>query len=189
MGGGMGGPRPGPLEPGKTNIPVAQRANCQVRSASRGAPFCGCRPALRAAPRATAPRAPSSPPRPPASPQIVVHGLPFSYENPQLKDMFKPLGQVLEAVVRRDPASGRSKGYGTVLLSTPEEASRAIEVRACLPAALWPPAAAAEAAAPRAAAPPQQPRARAHPAPLTPLRSLSARRCSTAPTCTGAAWP
>jgi hypothetical protein len=59
---------------------------------------------------------------------VVIHGLPFSYENPQLKDMFRPLGTVLEALVRRDPATGRSKGYGTVLMKTAEEASRAIEV-------------------------------------------------------------
>ncbi len=62
-------------------------------------------------------------------PQIVVHGLPFSYESPQLRDLVKQCGQILDCEVKRDRMTGRSKGWGTVLFQAPEGANAAIEVR------------------------------------------------------------
>jgi RNA recognition motif-containing protein len=73
----------------------------------------------------------------PARSQIVIHGLPFSYDNPQLKDMFRSVGNVLEALVKYEPGTGRSKGFGTVLFKSAEEASRAIEVRGAAAGVRW----------------------------------------------------
>lgn len=65
--------------------------------------------------------------------QIVVHGLPFSYESPQLRDLVKQCGQILDCEVKKDRMTGRSKGWGTVLFQAPEGANAAIEVRNGVP--------------------------------------------------------
>lgn len=57
--------------------------------------------------------------------QVVVHGLPYSYEDLQLRDMFKGIGFVAKCQVIRD-GSGKSRGWGTVLFEREEAASRAI---------------------------------------------------------------
>lgn len=58
--------------------------------------------------------------------QVVVQGIPFAYAWQDLKDLFKPVGGVkADIVVGQD---GRSKGWGTVLFDTPEDAERAIQV-------------------------------------------------------------
>ncbi len=64
--------------------------------------------------------------------QIVVHGLPFSYESAQLRDMVKVVGPILECEVKKDRITGRSKGWATVLYQTPEAANAAIQVRSLL---------------------------------------------------------
>ncbi|DBA69952.1 TPA: hypothetical protein ACH3X2_012444 [Trebouxia sp. C0005] len=57
--------------------------------------------------------------------QVVVQGIPFAYAWQDLKDLFKPVGGVkADIVVGQD---GRSKGWGTVLFDTPEDAERAIQ--------------------------------------------------------------
>ena len=58
--------------------------------------------------------------------QVVVHGLPWSYTWKELKPIFEGTGTIVRAdvVYGRD---GRSRGYGTVQFSTPEEAQAAID--------------------------------------------------------------
>lgn len=64
--------------------------------------------------------------------QIVVHGLPWSTEWQELKDLAKEHGDVVKADVMRRP-DGKSRGFGTIVFKTPEDAQAAIEVRpACL---------------------------------------------------------
>ena len=60
--------------------------------------------------------------------QIVVHGLPWSTEWQELKDLAKEHGDVVKADVMRRP-DGKSRGFGTIVFKTPEDAQAAIEVR------------------------------------------------------------
>lgn len=62
--------------------------------------------------------------------QVVVHGLPWSYDTPQLQDLMKAAGGVRECEVMRERETGRSKGWGCVLYDSPDAAQRAIQVRA-----------------------------------------------------------
>ena len=59
--------------------------------------------------------------------QVIVQGLPFAYAWQDLKDLFKPIGGVLQAdiVLGQD---GRSRGWGTVNFETQEDAKKAIKV-------------------------------------------------------------
>ena len=59
--------------------------------------------------------------------QVVVHGLPFAYAWQDLKDLFKPLGAVKADVVMGPDR--RSKGWGTVLFDSEEDAENAIKVK------------------------------------------------------------
>lgn len=69
--------------------------------------------------------------------QIVVHGLPWSTEWQELKDLAKEHGDVIKADVMRRP-DGKSRGFGTIVFKTPEDAQAAIEVRLpCSLHALW----------------------------------------------------
>ena len=67
--------------------------------------------------------------------QIVVHGLPWSTEWQELKDLAKEHGDVIKADVMRRP-DGKSRGFGTVVFKTPEDAQSGIEVSSALPALL-----------------------------------------------------
>ncbi|DBA90794.1 TPA: hypothetical protein ACH3X1_004001 [Trebouxia sp. C0004] len=60
--------------------------------------------------------------------KVIVQGLPFAYAWQDLKDLFKPIGGVLQAdiVMGRD---GRSKGWGTLNFETEADAQRAIQSR------------------------------------------------------------
>ncbi len=62
--------------------------------------------------------------------QVIVQGLPFAYAWQDLKDLFNPIGGVLQAdiVMGRD---GRSKGWGTLNFETEADAERAIQVNTC----------------------------------------------------------
>jgi RNA recognition motif-containing protein len=51
--------------------------------------------------------------------QIVVHGIPFAYNNFTLRDMFAEFGTLLNVHVFKDEL-GRGKGYGLLCFSTPE---------------------------------------------------------------------
>lgn len=58
--------------------------------------------------------------------QVVVQGLPFAYSWQDLKDLFKPVGGVKADIVMGQ--DGRSKGWGTVLFDSEDDAERAIQV-------------------------------------------------------------
>lgn len=62
--------------------------------------------------------------------QIVVHGLPWSTEWQELKDLAKEHGDVIKADVMKRP-DGKSRGFGTIVFKTPEDAQAAIEVSVC----------------------------------------------------------
>lgn len=54
-------------------------------------------------------------------------GLSYSVDDDGLRELFTPYGTVNFVKVIRDFHSGRSKGFGFVEMSTPEEAKEAIE--------------------------------------------------------------
>ena len=58
--------------------------------------------------------------------KLFVGGLPFSTSNERLREVFSEAGQVESAVVVTDRDTGRSRGFGFVEMSTPEEADEAI---------------------------------------------------------------
>ena len=60
--------------------------------------------------------------------KLFVGGLPYSTTNDELATHFAPAGTVLSAKVITDRESGRSKGFGFVEMSTPEEAQKAVEM-------------------------------------------------------------
>lgn len=58
---------------------------------------------------------------------MVVHGLPWSVEWQDLKDLGRQHGDVIKAdVVKR--SDGKSRGFGTIEFKTPEDAAEAIKV-------------------------------------------------------------
>ena len=58
---------------------------------------------------------------------IHVGNLPWEFKDEDLGKMFGEHGEVQSAKVIMDRMSGRSRGFGFVEMSTPEEASAAIE--------------------------------------------------------------
>jgi RNA recognition motif-containing protein len=58
--------------------------------------------------------------------KLFVGNLPFSVNSDGLKELFAPHGNVVSANVIVDRASGRSKGFGFVEMSTGEEAEAAV---------------------------------------------------------------
>jgi len=58
--------------------------------------------------------------------QVVVRNLPWSVTSEMLKGTFEQIGTVVEAVVVSHADSGRSKGWGTVRFTKPEDATDAI---------------------------------------------------------------
>lgn len=69
------------------------------------------------------------PPLPPTTPgtEVFVGNLPFSITWQALKDIMRKAGSVARADVRLDDM-GRSRGFGTVVFDTPEEANAAVEM-------------------------------------------------------------
>ena len=59
--------------------------------------------------------------------KLFVGNLSFNTTENDLQDTFAPHGTVLEANLMTDRTSGRSRGFGFVTMSTPEEAQAAIE--------------------------------------------------------------
>lgn len=59
--------------------------------------------------------------------RLYVGGLSYSVDDDGLRELFTPYGTVNFVKVIRDFHSGRSKGFGFVEMSTPEEAKEAIE--------------------------------------------------------------
>lgn len=60
--------------------------------------------------------------------KLYVGNLPYSTTDSALSDMFSQAGTVTSASIITDKMSGRSKGFGFVEMSTPEEAQAAIEM-------------------------------------------------------------
>ena len=58
--------------------------------------------------------------------KLYVGNLPFTIDDGELQNLFAQAGTVKSAQVIRDRASGRSKGFGFVEMSTPDEAQGAI---------------------------------------------------------------
>src|SRR5215510_8536928 len=60
--------------------------------------------------------------------KLYVGNLPFSVDDGELRNLFAAAGSVKSAQVIRDRASGRSKGFGFVEMSSPDEAQGAINM-------------------------------------------------------------
>lgn len=60
------------------------------------------------------------------SSKIYVGGLPFTATEQELTELFSKHGSVTSARVITDRETGRSRGFGFVEMSTPEEARAAI---------------------------------------------------------------
>lgn len=59
--------------------------------------------------------------------KLFVGNLSWNVDDAMLKDFFSSVGTVVEAVVIKDRIKNRSKGFGFVKMSTPEEAQKAID--------------------------------------------------------------
>ncbi len=59
--------------------------------------------------------------------KLYVGGLPYSTTDRELEETFSPHGTVSSASVVTDRMTGRSRGFGFVEMSTPEEAKAAID--------------------------------------------------------------
>ncbi len=60
--------------------------------------------------------------------KLFVGNLSYSSTEDGLRDLFSQAGTVSSAQILTDKFSGRSKGFGFVEMSTPEEAQKAIEM-------------------------------------------------------------
>ena len=58
--------------------------------------------------------------------KLFVGGLPFSTSSDRLREVFASVGSVESASVVTDRDTGRSRGFGFVEMSTPEEANNAV---------------------------------------------------------------
>lgn len=58
--------------------------------------------------------------------KLFVGGIPFSATEQELRDHFAQAGAVESASIIMDRATGRSKGFGFVEMSTDEEAANAV---------------------------------------------------------------
>ena len=61
------------------------------------------------------------------STKLYVGNLPWALSNDQLKDTFKPHGNVVSAKIVTDKESGRSRGFGFVEMGNENEANSAIK--------------------------------------------------------------
>ena len=60
--------------------------------------------------------------------KLYVGGLSYDSNDSALKDYFSEAGTVVSATIIMDRATGRSKGFGFVEMSSDEEATKAIEL-------------------------------------------------------------
>ncbi len=59
--------------------------------------------------------------------KLFVGNLPWSIRNDGLRELFEEFGEVEDAFVLTDRATGRSKGFGFVTFVNEEDAAKAIE--------------------------------------------------------------
>ena len=60
--------------------------------------------------------------------KLYVGGISYNTSEEALNEAFSQAGTVVSAVIITDKMSGRSKGFGFVEMSSPEEAEKAIEL-------------------------------------------------------------
>ncbi len=60
--------------------------------------------------------------------KLYVGNLSYNINDEALQELFSQAGTVQSAIIITDRMSGRSKGFGFVEMSTPEEAQAAIEM-------------------------------------------------------------
>lgn len=60
--------------------------------------------------------------------KLYVGGIPWSSTNEELKEAFEKAGTVESATILMDKVTGRSRGFGFVEMSSPEEAQAAIDM-------------------------------------------------------------
>jgi len=60
--------------------------------------------------------------------KLFIASLPWSINNDSLKELFSSYGEITEAVVITDRDTGRSKGFGFVTFTNPEDAKKALEM-------------------------------------------------------------
>lgn len=61
------------------------------------------------------------------STKLYVGNLPWTFNNNQLSDTFKPHGKIVSAKVVTDKESGRSRGFGFVEMENDQDANSAIK--------------------------------------------------------------
>ncbi len=59
--------------------------------------------------------------------KLYVGNLNFDVKEDQLKELFAPHGEIKDLIIIKDKFSGRSKGFGFVEFSKPEEAQKAAD--------------------------------------------------------------
>lgn len=59
--------------------------------------------------------------------KIFVGGLPWAVDNARLKEVFSEFGPVVDAIVVYEKETDRSRGFGFVTFSDPEDAERLID--------------------------------------------------------------
>ncbi len=60
--------------------------------------------------------------------KLYVGGIPYSTTQDELRAAFAQAGNVASATIISDKMTGRSRGFGFVEMSSPDEANRAIEI-------------------------------------------------------------
>lgn len=60
--------------------------------------------------------------------RLFVGGIPWATTDAELNEAFGKAGKVVSAEIRRDPVTGRSKGYAFVEMETEDEAKNAIDM-------------------------------------------------------------
>ena len=58
--------------------------------------------------------------------KLFVGGISWNVKNEDLQKAFEEVGEVVEAVIIMDRATGKSKGFGFVTMKTAEDAQKAI---------------------------------------------------------------
>lgn len=59
--------------------------------------------------------------------KIYVGNLSYSADEGSLREMFEKIGEVMSVKIITDPATGRSRGFGFVEMTSDEDAAKAIE--------------------------------------------------------------
>lgn len=58
--------------------------------------------------------------------KIYIGNLSYTLKTDELKQVFTPFGEITDAIVISDKASGRSRGFGFVTFATEEQAQAAL---------------------------------------------------------------